>query len=1125
MDMLSIISALAISLLLILIFLLPQKPKFAICERFSSAYTEHRMRELYKRCAKCERGNGIRYAPTFKKIGRVLADIKVATADGERLEAWMIRLLNNSDAIIKTMNEIKPCLRKSYRLGHIDGLPRIFVICDEFVKMTDGCYTKQLLHRITDFILNAPNIEESEIRSFNFMLKFCLLAHLTEHAAHALICYNEYKRGVADGKKDFVDIDSVCDRDYVCGLLSEDASGGHGLLDYNGISADEATESRREYLAITAATVDRYCAALRNIESTEAVEISAEETCEYCEPTFFGGEAEYKCNARGGRYVRLSTDNRGNVKTRFYKRGMNCDIGISCDTPDGVIGLCECDGAFQNHRTVYRSINDGVELSLRLTNPPDQEACLGLIGIINRTHETIKCRLSAYCKLPNEYGCKVFKNCIAASGKDGIAVGLRADCPSRFGAISDNDATIIKADFELDIEPFEESFAAIAAMCGDVSSLQNRLMCVDGAFYYYAERSSRYYFDAVKSESALYGSAISENMFYGGKPLPSPKFDDVSLPDSDYAIKTSVGGLTEKGYAVNLREASPSTLWHNILTDGEVYSDITHDGNSVDRIGNESVAGSALPGIPNIVIALEESGYVWSPCGKSAGACSEFIFNHGFCEFSSGSNGCISSLKRYIARGKRAEIFDITIENRVDAERNIDIMMSVSASEGYEVHRQNDDVYCVNRANKGFVLMSSRPIDDFTQYAEGFISHGKIVRAARFERGGIVVAPTVSVSAKIAPFGSFRAVFCIAAYDGGCELENITLAIADNCFAAELEFYDRLKHIVLDSSDRTLNYLYETSLFSAYKNFMRVGNDNLVSLSECFSVKYADPDIVKRKILEMCGLQDISGRLHSQIDTVGSTLLLPLAVNDIVKFTGDRSFYDETVEFMSIGELKPQKATLLEHCLRAIDNIAIFLSAYIDREKSIRFGNFCLLNLAVKSFMEHADRARRKLYSAAAFNARYAVMKERAEIYHNASDTALSAVSAAIGMFDRNSEQAYGLLSATINRLFYGAEPELFTSFDGMTASAFYLAVTEKLLGISIAGDNARVMPQTSQVSPHIEFDVRFGEKPTHIVIDDSQFTGYWQMNIDRITYASDKIKLSEGNDFPIVFKRYDSAC
>ena len=93
-----------------------------------------------------------------------------------------------------------------------------------------------------------------------------------------------------------------------------------------------------------------------------------------------------------------------------------------------------------------------------------------------------------------------------------------------------------------------------------------------------------------------------------------------------------------------------------------LYTKITPDGITYT---DERIAEN----VP-VCVVISEDGLLWSPTALPLGK-GELRATHGFSHvmYENAYNGCVSALKCYLARGKTAIVFDLTVENTANAAR------------------------------------------------------------------------------------------------------------------------------------------------------------------------------------------------------------------------------------------------------------------------------------------------------------------------------------------------------------------------------------------------------------------------------------------------------------------------
>lgn len=905
---------------------------------------------------------------------------------------------------------------------------------------------------------------------------------------------------------------------------------------------------------------------------------------------YFGGESTYKKNTLIGRGVSVVCDNRGAVtvsdEDKTDDNSFSVDIGLKIDSSE--IKLSACDGVFERHKTIYRAITSDIEFSAELICATDMKCCCFRLIVVNRTAETKHVKLLAVCEPifasdadRSALKCETKKivggaALICDSDVVGIGMGENSDnfgvkYASEHGACglpvfgkSFSPALIAEKDIAID------KFASVnvigcLAFSDDVRSTERQLALVKSDGYFdFAQCAARVYCD---------GSIVSKQDYdkydvpiISSAPIVATNKEathcDVPLPLFDYALKLGIGGfLKDGGYAVDLRDGQPMRAWRNYLCDGDFCAEITHTGGSYSyskAYPNGLTANSCRrDDFSSAFVAIGESANIWSPTVSPIGKGNiAVVHRFGYSEYLCGYNGFFCTLKRYIARGKRAEIFDLVIENRESVERKIDVMFSVEAAVGLDtVTACKDRVSVTDKTvHNGFCILASERIRDTTAYKEGYFVRGKIDRVFGFGKDGATIAPTVSVRIKLPPDQNSRILFSIAeCRDGG--LEHIDACDADKYLKQTIEYYSTFNRIELLSSDMALNNYHKWSLYQAYVcGFLResVISDSVTrnKLTECKAVKYVDSAAVKKLILSACSMQYSDGSLSITDESCGDlsldSLLLSFTVMEYIKHTGDYAVLEESTPFSSRkrGSRAVQRASVAEHCMRAVEYAVSSYDSTLDRRLRRMFidlrhfyADCCSQTQRRSKFIS----AFGKIMNNSGCSAAQSVTARKI------GDTTVSGVrsiDALIRIFDLYGADdcgtAYSALKQFIGRgdtaesaARYGAEPYFICEYilsgellgvaygsDPSAAALYYALVTEKLIGLNIRGTRARINPQLSDNAPKIEFELYTDKGRVRITVDATEKVGEWQIRADRITYATDRITLSDSCDTGLVFYR-----
>ncbi|MDE7464323.1 MAG: hypothetical protein K2M48_04755, partial [Clostridiales bacterium] len=775
--------------------------------------------------------------------------------------------------------------------------------------------------------------------------------------------------------------------------------------------------------------------------------------------------------------------------------------------------LQDTDGVFQCYRTVYRTVTDNAEVSVEIIAPPTDGSCAVKVSVINRTAKNASVSAVVSYSMSAHDGADIevkhIKNAGMALTANNYEVGLCSDAPCEYDVKNaEGTGKTMSAERRAEIGAFS-AVSVLFAIVADKKINAVRLSQFEDSTYFARSvtASKAYYRDNYND---LVGDDFKNR--FAMRNITPDKYDAVR-ENKIYVYERGAGGFTDNGYCAAVDTVQGGRIMYPLF-DGELFVEATADGDSVSYAPD----GSEFNGM-NVVLC--ENGVVWSPFGALSGEGATCELCCGYVEYKSVRNGCVATLTRTLARGKRTEVLLLTVENRTDDNRNIDVMLTSQADTATRVVVNSDKIYALG--NNGFVLFSSEPPSEFCKYKEGYLDHGRIARASHFESGGETPAPTLSVALESAPHAVTKVAFCRAALSGGVSLDGITVDEAERLISAEREYYSKCGRIALNSSDPALNAAYSASLYCAHAHlhkYMRIGRYDKALMS-CFAVKYADADLVCDTVLGLCEKQESCGRLDVGRKTPIATLLLPLVAIDFVNFCGDCRLLGENVGFRSVDGITAKPASVLEHCFRAID-FSILVSTRIDEKTDKAFS--ALLLRAVRAFLEysaHSDRV--KAYSSVAARLSLAVGNGVDQLAAADIEFDPLGVATAYARYEvSDSEFAYKAVKELTDKALQDENglPRLFSSPDGVAAALFYVLVTEKLLGISVRGDKARISPNTASNTPHIEFCISSedGEK-ANVLIDDGEVSGGWQINLDRISIASDTIKISEAGE-RIVMRR-----
>ncbi len=837
---------------------------------------------------------------------------------------------------------------------------------------------------------------------------------------------------------------------------------------------------------------------------------------------FFCGKSKNTAYAYINPLAELHTDSRGNVMLSSGSAATKIGVSVSCGD-DFSVSLCDFDTALQPFKSIYRTILDSAEISVEFVSSPSYE-CAARITVINKTPSEKSYRIAVSCYSPpgvSDFKSEKVKDVGIVYTAGSSVVGLCSDTDCSYGESLEHGDGIytetvarIFGECVITADAFSTASAVFGAVIGaERNGIVSLASFSDDTVFTRAEFLARAYYPSSFSQSISDEAENDTRLFICSTPA-ADTYSELNFSNVEYDIDTAVGGFTDGVFDAPISDLSHAVLLKNRTADGELFVETAHNGDG--RVFYKGIElTKPAHNIPRIGVCIGENGVIWSPFGALAGKNARVKFGRGFSKYTSGRNGCKTVLKRFTAFGKDTEMFLLEIENMRSDDRKLEVMFYVFADDGIRAVRRGDCVCLLDKKfERNFAMLSSHKPVETCLYAEGYYDHGGIKRTRGFTCGGDTVAPALSIDLSLVPDGVATAVFGVSAIDySACTVDLIGL----DAIAAEEEFNGVLRRnsevdaVVLKSSDSRLNNAHALSAYMSHTGLYIDMIDHRAdrALIRCFAVKYLDPELVLNTLERLCAEQYADGRFYCGRYSDIATMLLPIVAADIAEYVGDYSVFDRTVDYNGDGELSHKK-TVIEHCYKAVDAA---INTYLTERD--RYKSFCcrlLLYKAIKVAVNFCGDERLRYYSSCAsavMQDAYDDLKKLASA--EAECDPIGAVTAAARYATGEAENAYDAVKILTDGILNGKYgPLVFSNPDDVTFSLYYAVVNQCLLGVKINGDRARVTPDTSSVAPHIEFDLKRGDTVLRIAVDDSVSVGAWQMNIDRISYASDRIKLTE---------------
>lgn len=250
----------------------PKKPKLGAGERLGSGALDMRIQLLAKRCKTTVNGFGV--SAQALKIKKLFNRIQKRIERGDTLYGYEYELINSRELILRAERLAKSAVRLSYTWGHVDGYPRLYLLCHEIVTGTQGDVTAETLDNALSTCEKAAPLSNAEKQSYTDVIRFCLCMMLYYIVSRIHKPCDVYSNGLADGSAGKVDLDRITDIFYVCGVIDgteTDTETLNNLLEINGVDRERAKAVRAEKLARVYAQTKSIISSLNVLEKYKVV--------------------------------------------------------------------------------------------------------------------------------------------------------------------------------------------------------------------------------------------------------------------------------------------------------------------------------------------------------------------------------------------------------------------------------------------------------------------------------------------------------------------------------------------------------------------------------------------------------------------------------------------------------------------------------------------------------------------------------------------------------------------------------------------------------------------------------------------------------------------------------------
>ncbi|MDE6029629.1 MAG: hypothetical protein K2F90_04850 [Clostridiales bacterium] len=853
------------------------------------------------------------------------------------------------------------------------------------------------------------------------------------------------------------------------------------------------------------------------------------------ETAYFGCEPQYANSVIDGSDIRVCCDNRGEIAIEFGSAVDGVYIGV---TSDGVsITLSECDGVIEPHRAVYRACKGDLEVCAQAIAPIDGNLCLVRLTVINRGAYDKSATITGAVvrKFPRKQKCYtqnirggatvVCDNGFALALSGGEYGGdLRVFCADGTMVHGNIDSPALMGVTTLSVKGFSIAVAYMTIVYAPRTQAENVFEYVSDDLYYdRAVESAAIYCKPNATEN----HAIVECVRYGDRKndVP-PTLLPPSLPKYDCEYALPFGGISMRQIVIKGdRKHAPI---NNTISGGNLRVSLNQFGVQNIAVGRDSLTASAdeYTYTPRAFVMIGESGVIWSPTKAIDANNMRTVHGHGYTEYTRAYNGMVCVQKVFAVPNASAIFFDITLFNKTDEERNINIMFSALCDSAVNTEICDNRV-TVTVGKTKLALIAVDETAEYAAYKEGYFVYGKVDRTSAFRAGGSTPAPTAAVRKAVGANDNVRVVFCIA--DERTDKPNRVDGV-DNAFNEVRRFFGRLGRILPATDDGVLNISYMQALYGAYCAFAAGKRASLYSESFVLSAaKYVSPNAVKDRLYRILSEQNQNGLLG--LDYF-DCLQTARCIIEYAEYTKDDGFWNEVLPYAPLrihGKMTAANGAVSNHILQAVKYLID--TSMPSLQSLVQSVWQCKSLLYVFRFADNKYKLSGDLHELykrrfTQIANEYALLAKRLtsnSLYRFRSAT--EAYLCARLLFDLDAdEQAYNILKYNnpIERgLHYGDNADyVFDCFsDSIAAAVYFTTVTERLFGVRFMGRTLKICPHTARNTPQIAFDILGKSNDVRVTVDGGKSCGNWKMRVNKINYPADSVDIRNLSD-DIVFYR-----
>lgn len=1180
MDAFLIVSAIFLSVILLFKYAVPiGRPKISIGERMSDDALRQRFESLGKECRVTRRGFGM-YFGNFN-VRKKLSLIESKVKNDKRLREWERVLYENKDLLLSAYVKSLGSVRMSYAMGHVSGdFPRLFVLCSEIVKCCNGDLTEQRTELALESFQKYAPLTDIEKKYFSGMLVFCLCGFVCAFADIAEKYGAMHEKGVADGRADKADLDSIKNDFYVDGLLegSNRASNTIAVLESNMINIESASNARRTFesgaYAICGAAVrsaymllphiygdlDRSVnnarkriVTLLNVALIASIAATVVLVCVFASEAYAATVAVAAVILYG--CLRLpvllySPENVFVLSDRLKKRSVSDKTEImpvlrKSDSEFAYFGdlsefsvntlFCgklkvDCDS--NGNIEITDGCADGLHISFTVNGKTYELSEFYGMHARNRSIYRLLtdfADMSVEIVTPVDYRCCCVKITIANRKNEVVAAtALMNLVTERIGEVCvDSCAAVIGMDCVTGV--LAGSNARYGVRNEFFAGVRSRALSCEADF------ELPPFYKASKIFCIVCGSSLDELRRV---------YDHVK---SDGYFEFACDGAYAYGGARPLYSERAEYYWHTENKDFPAAEYVTPSLPDVDsfKIGRADFteSGELYPYSCDTVNTLR-GGFLSAEFYKNViGKIYETVSGRllpcgGHIGILLGENGVIwSPFSGVVDFGEHRTKFGFgfamyecayngcvcSVKCCVDRSSDRSLLLNITVLNTVSESREIDVLLSARAARDSAVVAGTDKIavisedSPFTVFCSREISECAAHEDSWYIKGR--AAKTRDLSSKGSVPAAVASIRLAVAQDAAASVDfriSFDESEVKNSVSDNVGFIENIDKIKLFTSDKTLNIAYKRALYTAYMGGLLSDCDDCAVLCCC---KYADPSTVRDALVRLLSKQRING------DFVGyNGIAVCYAVADYVSFCGDSGFMSVRVPFLpyySNGKKNIAFGTVKEHCALFLDK-AYDANGYGGVAANVVFYKLKSKTYAFFAAIMQKDAPRADYYTEKAKEAAIAHKQQAAlsgsdEAYRFKTEYDALICSLALYSCGRYKD-AYEIIRVMADRLLSGRFLNV-CGENSRECSLFFLAVTEMLLGVRINDKRVKIYPKTTENNPHIEFEITNGKKNTRVVIDDSKRNGDWRIKVDRVCYSGDSIIVDDKTDRIILYR------